>query len=288
MRESIFPDLYKRIGIYGVGLLGGSLGMALKAVNPDFTIIGIGRSAERLEEARRREAIDTYTCDPANINPPLDFLIICTPVRKVTEHLLQTLPSLKKGALVTDVGSTKTLVVNQCEKHGGNTIKFVGSHPMAGSHKTGVKAAIKDLYKKKICVVTQTERTNPTALEAVCSLWQLVGMRVVRMSPDLHDRLTARSSHLPHLVAASLCHVANNMESDITSVLGNGFRDTTRIAAGDPGMWMDICLENRDEILAAVDSMLSILHDLRQQIAMEDEHAIFQFLEQAQQWKKSV
>jgi len=280
--------LFQHIGIYGVGLLGGSLGLALKSVWPESEIVGIGRSAERLIEAKNRGAVDRFTCDPERIDPPLDFLVVCTPVRQVPEHLRQTLPSLQPGAVVTDVGSTKRTVVQRCEALAGNSVAFIGSHPMAGSHETGVKAATSRLFQDKICVVTETECSRLEALQAVRQIWETVGMRVIRMTPEQHDRLTARSSHLPHLIAAALCHVVGNMEPEIQSVLGDGFRDTTRIAAGDPGMWLDICLENRSEILASMQSLQTVLQNLNQWLAQADEPAVLRFLEQAQAWKKSV
>ncbi|RJP22655.1 MAG: prephenate dehydrogenase/arogenate dehydrogenase family protein [Candidatus Omnitrophota bacterium] len=288
MKKTGLVDSIRHIGIYGVGLLGGSLGMALKEVCPDMRITGIGRSMERLEEARRMGAIDSCTCDPAHIDPLLDALVICTPVRQVTEHLRQSLPSLKPNALVTDVGSTKALIVEHCEQAANGKARFVGSHPIAGSHKTGVRASSKDLYKKKVCIVTQTDHTCPEAFAAVSDLWKIVGMRVVRMSPTLHDRLTARSSHLPHLVAAALCHVVYNMGQEVQSVLGNGFRDSTRIAAGDPGMWLDISMDNQREILASIESLLFVLQNVRHWIEAEDEKALIHFLEQAQAWKKTT
>ncbi len=287
MNRPQISESMNQVGIYGVGLLGGSLGMALKDIYPDINIVGIGRSEERLEEARRQGAIDSFTCDPANITPRLDTLFICTPVRRVTENLQQTLPSLKPDAIVTDVGSTKALLVRQCEEIAENRVRFIGSHPIAGSHKTGVKHAYKDLYRQRTCVVTETNRSEPEAVETVCSVWKAIGMNVVRMSPEMHDRLTARSSHLPHLVAAALCHVVRTMGENVKPVLGSGFRDTTRIAAGDPGMWLDISVENRKEILASLESMMGILRDLHNQLEKGEEESIVNFLKEAQIWKKN-
>ncbi|MEW6237046.1 MAG: prephenate dehydrogenase/arogenate dehydrogenase family protein [Candidatus Omnitrophota bacterium] len=287
MKNSAIVDFH-RIGIYGIGLLGGSLGMALKALHPDAAIIGIGRSPERLEEAKRLGAVDSYTCEPGKIDPPLDLLVICTPVRMVPGHLEQTLASMNPGAVATDVGSTKADVVRRCEEIAGNRIRFIGSHPIAGSHKTGVGAAQKDLFENKVCVVTETERTDPAALEAVCELWRSIGMRVTRLTPEIHDFLLARSSHLPHLAASALCHVIQKAGPEIEPVLGTGFRDATRIAAGDPGMWLDICMENQKEILDSLASLRDVLDDIRRWLETGDEKAIYAFLQQAQDWKHSL
>lgn len=278
----------RRIGIYGVGLLGGSLGLALKGLDPDLEITGIGRSPERLEKAVRLKAIDNHTRDPAAIPGSLDFLVICTPVRLVPQNLAQALPAMKPGGLVTDVGSTKEIVVRECERAAGPWAAFVGSHPMAGSHKTGVEAARADLFKDKCCVITPTPRTADGAMEAVREFWGLLGMKTVVMPPGLHDRLTARSSHLPHLVASTLCRLVKRMDPRIKDVLGNGFHDTTRIAAGDPGMWLDIVLENKAEILGSLKDFRGLLRELEEWIENGDEDQILGFLEEAQSWKRSV
>lgn len=277
---------FQRLGIYGVGLLGGSLGLALKEVSPYLEIVGIGRSEERLQAAKDLGAIDTLACDPSSIGPPLDLLVLCTPVRLVPKILQATLSSLSPNAIVTDVGSTKRILVHQCETIAEGHCCFVGSHPMAGSHKTGVEAARKDLFRHKICIVTETDRTDALALQKIVHLWKSVGMRIVQMSPDHHDRLTAHSSHLPHLIASTLCQVAQSQGAEIESVLGDGFRDTTRIAQGDPAMWVDICLENRDAILDSIDSFRSVLDQLSSHIEQADEESLRKFLTQAQIWKK--
>ena len=279
-----FP--FRRIGIYGVGLLGGSLGLALKRIFSDLEIVGIGRSEERLQKAVDVGAIDRFSCDPSSVTPLLDLLVLCTPVRLVPKVLESSLSSLKPNAVVTDVGSTKEVLVRDCEDVASGKCHFVGSHPMAGSHKTGVDAAQADLFQNKICIVTQTNASHAPSVESVVALWKATGMRVVQMAPDDHDRLTAFSSHLPHLAAAALCHAAKSQGEAIEPVLGNGFRDTTRIALGDPSMWVDICLENRPALVESLDSLQSVLSDLRNRIESNDESGVRDFLTQAQQWKK--
>ncbi len=278
---------FKRIGIYGVGLLGGSLGLALKETSLDVEIIGIGRSDERLKMALDKGVIDSYTCDPGEISPLLDALVICTPVRLAPKALISTWPSLTENAVITDVGSTKDMLVHGCEAAAGKRF-FVGSHPMAGSHKTGVSAARADLFNNKICVVTETENSNAPSVESIVQLWQLIGMRVIRMSPTDHDRLAAHSSHLPHIIASAMCHSALTQGKDIEPVLGDGFRDSTRIAQGDPSMWVDICLENRDAILNALQSLQSIISNFYDSIDASDENAIRSFLTEARDWKKQT
>jgi len=269
-----------------VGLLGGSLGLALKTVSPTVEIVGIGRSEQRLQLAQDRNAIDAWTCQPDSINPPLDALVVCTPVRLAAQTIRTTLPSLKPDALITDVGSTKATLVHACEDQTNGRARFVGSHPMAGSHESGILAAKADLFEDKICIVTETESSDPDAVEAISKLWRSIGMRVVRMTPEEHDRLTAFSSHLPHLTASALCQTARAIGETIEPVLGTGFHDTTRIAAGDPTMWLDICFENRERILDSIDSMTSVLGGLRRSLETKDEGAVLEFLRSAYEWKK--
>ena len=200
----------------------------------------------------------------------------------------QTLSSLKPGAIVTDVGSTKANVVRRCEAVMNQKAVFVGSHPMAGSHHTSVDYSAPELLEDKICVVTETPHVDNGVLETIEGFWSTLGMRVIRMTPEIHDRMTARSSHLPHLLAAALCNVARDLGEDIKPVLGSGFRDTTRIAAGDPGMWLDICMENPNEILAALESLQTSLDNIKKSIQKGHEESILQFLRQAQEWKQSI
>lgn len=260
--------------------------MALKNVQPSLGVIGIGRSPQRLEIAKDRGAIDAFTCEPGSISPPLDALVVCTPVRMTDLSVQAALPSLKPYGIITDVGSTKAALVRRCEERAGGKAYFVGSHPMAGSHETGVMAAKADLFNDRICIVTETSRSDPDAVETVVSLWRSVGMRIVRLSPEEHDRLTAFSSHLPHLVASALCHTARTMGADIEPVIGSGFQDTTRIAAGDPSLWLDICLDNRERVLEAIDSMQAVLGNLRRSLDAGDETAVMDFLRSAFEWKK--
>lgn len=283
-----FTYPFERIGIYGVGLLGGSLGMAIKRRWPKAHVTGIGRSVHRLAEAVRRNAIDAFTCDPNTISRSLDFLVICTPVRVVHEHFEHTLPAMRDGALITDVGSAKADIVRRCEAIAGARCRFVGSHPMAGSHQTGIEAARADLFEERVCVLTPTARTDSFACDQVASFWEDIGMRVVSMPPEQHDRLTARSSHLPHLAASALCQVARRQGDAIRPVIGKGFDDSTRIAAGDSGLWVDICVDNRAEILQALREYRDEVDLLINALENNNEDALYVFLEAAQTWKEEL
>lgn len=276
---------FKRIGIFGVGLLGGSLGLALKERDSAVRIVGIGRSEQRLGAALDMGAIDEICTDPAALRDPLDCLVLCTPVRMIPGHFERALPALRDGAVITDVGSTKKALVESCEAVAGRRVRFVGSHPMAGSHESGVEAAKADLFDNRMCVMTPTAATDPEALRLTIDLWKLLGMRIVEMSPADHDRFTALSSHLPHLTASALCHAVQTGGDGVKPVIGSGFIDSTRLAEGNPELWLDICLDNREAISAAIDALRESLDALQRRMNAGDEEAVSEFLTSAQSWK---
>jgi prephenate dehydrogenase len=196
----------------------------------------------------------------------------------------QMRPALAKGAIVTDVGSVKGSIVRDLEdlvaKQGGT---FIGSHPMAGAERMGVAAARGDLFNNAVCIVTPTSKSNKTAVEKVEELWRSVGARPLRMSPELHDELVSRSSHLPHVLAATLANAVLDPKQPKQqgTLCANGFRDTTRIASGSPEMWRDIALANRENLVSALDAFVEDLQDFRRLLKSKNEKAITKFFETA-------
>lgn len=243
---------FDSITIVGVGLLGGSLGLAVKANDPDARIVGVGHRQISLDKALEIGAVDLATCDAAEGVHDADLVVLCTPVGLFESMLRRIAPALKRHAVVTDVGSTKVSVVRLAERILGPKRPFVGSHPIAGSEQRGVGFARADLFVGKTCILTPTARTRPALLRRVAGFWQDVGMRTVELSPGKHDRTLANVSHLPHAVASLLVNVQNAAELDMA---GTGFIDATRIAGGDPVMWRDICLDNRKALLGATEAM---------------------------------
>lgn len=276
---------FNTIGIYGVGLMGGSLGLAVKQKWPECRIIGIGRNEARLKEAVLCGAVDEWSTEPAKISPPLDLLVLCTPVRLLAGHLQDCLPVLAPQAVITDVGSTKNNVVKACEEATPADFTFIGSHPMAGSHKSGIEAADQTLFDGKTCIVTPTDSTPTEPLEKIQCFWKTLNMQVIKMLPEQHDKLTSLSSHLPHLVAASLCQLAGNAGKDIFDVIGTGFLDTTRIAAGDPKIWIDICMENKEELFKALSTLQQDINQLQSIIEQGNEQELKIYLEQSKKFR---
>jgi prephenate dehydrogenase len=268
----------QRLSILGLGLLGGSIGLALRSSSSSYHIVGYGHRPQTLEAALRLGAVHECTSDPIGAVRESDLVILCTPVG-IFDSLLRTIaPALQPGCVVTDVGSTKRSVVKLGESVLPSGVPFVGSHPMAGSEKRGIEFARADLYRGALCITTPTSHTDSQALRRVESFWTELGMRVTRLSPDDHDRLLADASHLPHALAAALVKVQPDQALPLA---GKGFADTTRIAAGDPGLWRDIFLDNRDNLRLSVTRLRQQLDQLDDALSRQDSAAVESFLDAA-------
>jgi prephenate dehydrogenase len=285
------------LAIYGVGLLGGSLGLAVKARGMARRVIGIGRSLERLEKAVALGAIDEATTDLAAGCAAADWVILASTV----SHIISLLPSVaaacRPDAIVTDVGSTKATIVAEAERvfaGSDGSVRgpvFVGSHPMTGGEQSGVQHASADLFEDACCIVTPTDRTEEPAAIRVSEFWRALGGRVVRLDPGRHDELIAAVSHVPHLSAVGLLLFASELGEDpdlLASLLGNGFRDTTRIAAGPPDVWREICLENRGPIADHLDRLVAQLRALEAAVRAGDADVLTERLARAREFRKRL
>lgn len=241
--------------IAGLGLLGGSLALALK--EQGVRVLALGRNQERLDTAARAGLVDGCATIPEAVAPEADLVVIGTPVGSIPATAEQLLPFLRPGTIITDMGSTKEWVCNNLTRIcRGSGIAFVGSHPMAGSEKTGFEHSRADLFRAAVVVLTETPATTPAALETVHALWESVEARVIAMSPEHHDQLVARTSHLPHAVAFAMAYCLSRHEDaadNFAGVYGKGLTDTLRIAASDPVMWEDIIRTNRRNIADALE-----------------------------------
>ena len=253
------------VAIVGVGLIGGSIGIDLLRGRLAGEVVGIGRRPASLRTARRVGAVTRTTLDLARGVARADLIVVCTPVGRIVEDVLAAAEACPKGALITDVGSTKVEIVTALKKKLPPAARFVGSHPLAGGEQAGAAAAVRGLFRKRVVVVTSTavaaEATADEAdVKAVSGFWKSLGARVVRMSAEEHDRKVAASSHLPHLAAAAL---AAATPRDCLPLAAGGFADTTRVAAGDPSLWRQILMSNRDNVLAALARYEDVLAALR-------------------------
>jgi prephenate dehydrogenase len=270
---------HQHVTIIGVGLLGGSIGLALKALHGrDVHVAGVGRSLDSLNAAIKAGAIDSAHLDAAEAAPSTDLVILATPVCTFEHHLRRLAPVLKKSAWVTDVGSTKLAVVKTANRLIGQD-RFIGSHPMAGSDVRGVANASADLFAAATCIITPSSKTPPTLRRRASGLWKSLGMKTIEMSPARHDQVVARISHLPHLLSAALMLLPK--DDDLAAAAG-GFKDMTRISGGDVEMWRGILLTNKQNILAALDAYEKRLRETRRIIAAADVSAIERNLIKAQ------
>jgi prephenate dehydrogenase len=279
---------FRKITIVGVGLLGGSLGLAIKRRKLAGGVVGFVRRAASVAECKKFRAVDFATTDLCVAVRNADLVILCTPLAQMRPLVEQMLPALGRGVVLTDVGSVKGSVVRELEPlAAGAGVHFVGSHPMAGAEKTGVLSARADLFENAVCVVTPTRKTNRGALKRVERFWKSLGLRVLELTPEIHDTLVSRSSHLPHVVAATLTsHVLNPARpKHQATVCANGFRDTTRIASGSPEMWRDIALANRRNLGRSLDAFVADLQKFRRVLAKADAKAIAKFFEMAK-WRR--
>ena len=218
-------------------------------------MVGVGRSEQSLNEAKRIEAVDKTFTDLAKGVAKADLVVLCTPIRTILAMLPEVMAAVKPGAIVTDVGSTKRSIVAVGEKEAAQHGRvFIGSHPMAGSEKSGVRFGRDDLFEGATCFITKTGQTDLAALARVGEFWRALDARLVVLRPERHDQLAALASHLPHVVAVALVSAIAASGEDknlVKGIVGGGFRDTTRIAAGSTEMWDDICSDNNAAIQRA-------------------------------------
>ena len=276
----------RKISLIGVGLLGGSLGLAIKKHRLADRVDGYVRRPASVAECERVGAVDQATTELASAVCGADFLVLCTPLAQMRGLTERMLPHLKPEAIVTDVGSVKESLVRELEPIlRSAAVHFVGSHPMAGAETMGVSHARGDLFQDAVCAVTPSRGTPSGAVKKVEEFWRLVGAKPIRLTPELHDELVSRSSHLPHVVAAELAnYVLSPIHSKEQAMLcANGFRDTTRIASGSPEMWRDIALANRQHLARVLGVFIEDLEEFRHALDTADEKAVAEFFEKAKE-----
>ena len=288
-----------KIVIFGVGLIGGSVALALKKAGAAPKIVGVGRNIENLQTAINLGVIDEAEADIAKALGDADLVLIATPVAQTQKILEAIIPHLSQSTVVTDAGSTKSDIaqyVMNASKRAKNPehflSQFVGGHPIAGAEKSGVTAAKEDLFIGKNVVLTPNEKTSLEAIKLVRELWQTTGANVSEMTAQTHDQIFAAVSHLPHLLAFALVNnLANRPNAkQLFNFAASGFRDFTRIAGSSPEMWRDISLANKTALLnelEAYQAEISALHNLLKNEDSQGLQAMFEQASQARQaWQK--
>ena len=263
------------LAIVGVGLIGGSIGLAVRRARLARRIVGIGRRPASLQQAKKCGAVTSTTTKLESGVAEAQLVIVCTPVQRIVSHVESVAANCPPGAIVTDAGSTKAEIVHHLDGRLARDVRFVGSHPMAGGEKTGPLSAREDLFDNREVIVTPTRRTDPAALEAVIEFWQALGARVTQMTPKAHDQAVAAISHLPHLVASALAAATTKKYQPLAAT---GWLDTTRVAAGDENLWQQIFSQNREPVLNALDNFEKWLHKFRSALENEDDAQITKLL----------
>jgi prephenate dehydrogenase len=278
---------YDTIAIVGVGLIGGSIGLAVRERKLAREVIGVGRREASLSEARKLGAIDRGTVELSTGVAAAELIIVCTPVDAITDAVVMAASACRSNALISDAGSTKQAITSAIDaalsgRRAGSP--FVGSHPLAGDDRGGVEFARADLFDGRTVVVTPTAETRPAAVVEISGFWQSLGANVTTMSPVEHDAALAATSHLPHLVAAAL---AAATPEELLPLAASGWRDTTRVAAGDPKLWQPIFATNRDHVLAALDRFMGKIAAVRDSLDQHDDRQLLRVLEQAKTIKRT-
>ena len=245
--------LFERACFIGIGLIGSSVARAMRRAGLAKTYVACDRNAKHVKAAVKLGVVDEATRDCAKAVAGADLVVIATPVGTYGEIARIIAPHLKKGAIVTDVGSVKRMVIDAVAPHIPKDVHFVPAHPIAGTEHSGPEAGFAELFDNRWCILTPARRTSAKAVAKVAELWRGIGARVDTMDPDHHDRVLAITSHLPHLIAYTIVGTATDLSGDLKQEVikysASGFRDFTRIAASDPVMWRDVFLDNREAVL---------------------------------------
>jgi prephenate dehydrogenase len=271
------PTRFRRVTVLGPGLLGGSLLLAARARGVADATALWARRPEAVAEAAARGVADCCTGDLGEAVGGSDLVVLCTPVGVMPALAAALAPMLDGDALVTDVGSVKAAVAREVGPALGAD-RFVGSHPMAGSERSGLDAARADLFEGAVCIVTPLPATPPAAVDRVSGLWSALGGAVRTLDPDTHDRVIARASHLPHLLASALVNYVCGTTPDPLQFAGNGFRDTTRVASGPAALWREILSYNRGHVREAITGMISELEQAKRFLDSPDDGRLEAFL----------
>jgi prephenate dehydrogenase len=271
--------------IVGVGLIGGSIGLAARRRGLAAHVLGAGRQQGSLERARAVGAVDETSLDLTEAVRRADVAVFCTPVDRIAEQVLAAAPGCAPGTLLTDAGSTKAAIVACLDGRLPDGVAFVGSHPLAGSEKRGPDHADANLFQGRLTVVTPGRDTDPASVQRTAAFWQALGSRVRIMPPEEHDRAVGLTSHLPHLLAAALAGI---LPDELRELTATGFRDTTRVAAGDPALWTAILCQNRGAVLQALARLTDRLEEIGAALEAEDWTTVDALLTQAKKVRDAL
>jgi len=280
-----------KVAIIGLGLIGGSLGLALRAVTSEtIHVTGYSRRRDTGEQALVMGAVDVMAATPQQAAASADIVFLCTPVLQLIPLAAAVLPVMKTGAVLTDVGSTKHWLAEALRPLLPAGIHYIGGHPMAGREKSGLSAAMPNLFREKWYIFTPSTQTPSVLVEEIQRLIELTGAMTAVMDETKHDQVTAVISHLPHIAAASLVHLLKKEmnPTETARFIGGGFRDTTRIASSDADMWADICVTNRENIITGLEEMSSVLAEVARMIRVGDRTGLHVYFVEAKELRDGL
>lgn len=275
--------MYNKVGIIGLGLIGGSLAKAFRARTDVKKIVAMNRNEDVLIIAKQEGVIDEYTTSIDNTFEGCDIIFICTPVDKICWYAEKLVPFIDKNCVITDVGSTKETIYNDIEKLKDNFL-FIGGHPMTGSEKFRYQASKEHLFENAYYILTPANNVPEKKVIELKETVEKMGAISVIISPKKHDHIVAAISHVPHVVASSLVNMVKKLDSDdgyMHTLAAGGFKDITRIASSSPEMWQSICIENKTEILSVLDSLQTILNDFKIQLLSDKNDGIYDYFDSA-------
>lgn len=265
------------LGIAGVGLIGGSIAAAARDRGVSSRIIGFGRSGQRLRAARDQGLIDEFSTGE-ELYQQVNFFVSCLPIDGIAESVGRAGRLMPAGSIATDAGSTKRQLCETIGPSPSRNTTYIGSHPLAGSEKNGFEYADASLFEGRVCVITPAGIEPPEAITKVAEFWSALGSRVITLAAEEHDRILARTSHVPHVAAAV---VAGGLDGSDLPFASGGFRDATRIAAGDPALWTSILLSNQDAVGAGLDGIIERCEQFRQALRDGDSELLNSLLSEA-------
>tara|TARA_R110002020_G_scaffold64502_7_gene171191 strand:- start:1485 stop:2411 length:927 start_codon:yes stop_codon:yes gene_type:complete len=284
--------LFSRIALIGIGLIGSSIARDVKALGLAKEVVISTRSAETLRRAEELQLGTSYTASAAEAVKGADLVIVSVPVGASEEVARQIAATLKPGAIVTDVGSTKASVIAQMAPHMPEGVHFIPGHPLAGTEKSGPDAGFEGLFQGRWCIFTPLPDTDPQALRRLTAFWTALGSRIDEMDPQHHDKVLAIVSHLPHIIAYNIVGTADDLEtvteSEVIKYSASGFRDFTRLAASDPTMWRDVCLHNREAILEMLARFSEDLAYLQRAIRWGEGDKLFELFSRTRTIRRSI
>lgn len=281
---------YRKAALIGTGLIGGSIGIALRERRLVETVTGYDQSRDACAEAVKRGAVDSIAESAAEAVREAELVILAVPVFSTLELLSEILPVVKKETVITDVGSSKGWIMEAIENFLPSSVYFVGGHPMAGSEESGIKGADSALLENAIYVLTPGPASPDPVVEKLFKMFEETGAQPLSLDPSTHDQVVALVSHLPHLVASALVQSvagSDNMEL-VRTLAAGGFRDSTRIALGNAKLWRDICISNRHALSKALSNFRKSIEALQQDLDDGNEEALEEYLQQARDYRKTI